>query len=1289
MGQNKVRVGGSKGQRWAKGQSSNSNPSKNKHRTQAKSRFFNYGTTDGDSKLTSAALLRHDAVQGGLSKADLEQGDEDVTKVTHKTFDTFASDWSGCTNVAFDKVISKFKANNAGHKDMLAVLAAVTEVIKQEGGKETETEYFAALMTTLEVTKDEDCLSAVVRLLSLVIKKVAHPVLISKFSQVNSLLVSTLSQHADGANVSLLRGIVGCIAVLLRVQPVSIWTLPEAEHSFQVLLSYTAHTKPKLRKAGQHAIVSIVRGSSPDIVSHPAAPIAAKHCQAVIAKCGPTDTAVLYMLTLLRDILPALPRSETQSSCETVLKLLTLGSSVLVSTGFGALYGLFSGRPSVSCLPAEMNARLVNALYDFQPGVNDERPLIAWLAVQQEGLLNLAQQDSTMVDGHVTRFTQVSLQCLLSDRGEVVKAAGLALRAVLSEVGSNLSVGVAGKVMAVLGEAMNYQYHTAWPTVLGILQTAMEVVGSTHPEHIKPVLSSLAQLRGSHNFSLEGEVDNVVGKAVQSAGPKLVLSAIPLNITGKETDYEFRSSWLLPVLRDNIRNTQLAFFVEYFLPLAATCLDRSNACAAQKDAIGQKSYAVLTYQMWALLPGFCINPTDLATSFKGLARILGVQLDQRKELRLDILTGLRHLISRNLEHSENRAELARYAKNYLPILFNLYTAVPAGSEEAGQRLAAMETVKLYFQIADTALLQTMFDKALEKYKTETVQFTKDAIMDLLRSLIPYIDISRVSILFTETMSGMTSKDHKEQKKSYRLLEELCRGPSEATKEFLVTALPELQTSLLSSLSAASPSSQAPRLRCLISILGQLEEPNQTFALALIPEAVLSIRAVNSKARKAAFTLLVGVGEALQRWSQADNSMDQVITQYMSCLLAGLAGNPGLIHCTVLAVSRIYFQFRDIFPDNLIDQVLNNILLLLSSSSREVAGAALSFIKVFVTSTPLLAASKFVPEIVSALVTMPEDCKRHFRVKTKFLLERLTRKFGWDFVSSLVPKSDINMHKRLRNMRKELARRARTVSEDSGNDEDDLSLGMKKKQQTMEEILADSSDDDLEEEPSTGKKEKRTKKASKTWIKETGDEVVDLLSSTAAQSISSTNPKAPKSLAEKPAKKKEAFKINSDGKLIINDEPSDDEDNPKRSARYLANAAEDSDSEGEETFESMVSGKRRKISSEAGSQKSMMSGISSKCSFSKYAPSGSGIHRKLDKGAGSEYRSKTGKGDVKRPGKHDPYAYIPMTHKALNKRKQAKAKGQFSSVISAAKKGAKRGHNNKVKEVKSLMKKMKM
>merc|ERR1711971_1001221 len=183
-------------------------------------------------------------------------------------------------------------------------------------------------------------------------------------------------------------------------------------------------------------------------------------------------------------------------------------------------------------------------------------------------------------------------------------------------------------------------------------------------------------------------------------GPKAVLASIPLNITGEETDLEFQSSWLLPILRENIRNTELAFFTDYFLPLAGRCLSRSGQAAQLGDTVAHKTYEVVVYQIWALLPGFCNCPTDLSSSFKGLARILGVQLGQRKEIRLDILSSLRQLISRNTENEANKAEIARYSKNFLPILFNLYTSVPAGSEEAGQRLASLETTKLFFQVTD-------------------------------------------------------------------------------------------------------------------------------------------------------------------------------------------------------------------------------------------------------------------------------------------------------------------------------------------------------------------------------------------------------------------------------------------------------------------------------------------------------------------------------------------------------------------------------------------------------------
>ena len=98
-----------------------------------------------------------------------------------------------------------------------------------------------------------------------------------------------------------------------------------------------------------------------------------------------------------------------------------------------------------------------------------------------------------------------------------------------------------------------------------------------------------------------------------------MLESIPLNITGAEKDYEFTTSWILPVLRENINKTRLAFFTEYFLPLAASCLRRSKEAKAVGDNIGYKTYEVLVYQIW-LLSDLC--KCDTASSKKFLASSL-------------------------------------------------------------------------------------------------------------------------------------------------------------------------------------------------------------------------------------------------------------------------------------------------------------------------------------------------------------------------------------------------------------------------------------------------------------------------------------------------------------------------------------------------------------------------------------------------------------------------------------------------------------------------------------------
>ena len=64
--------------------------------------------------------------------------------------------------------------------------------------------------------------------------------------------------------------------------------------------------------------------------------------------------------------------------------------------------------------------------------------------------------------------------------------------------------------------------------------------------------------------------------------------------------------------------------------------------------------------------------------------------------------------------------------------------------------------------------------------------------------------------------------------------------------------------------------------------------------------------------------------------------------------------------------------------------------------------------------------------------MTEDCKRHFRLKTRYLLDRLVRKFDYDVVKSLIPKEDETTHKRLKNIRKIQARKKK--NDEQNNDD---------------------------------------------------------------------------------------------------------------------------------------------------------------------------------------------------------------------------------------------------------------
>lgn len=1279
--------------RWRKGHSSDSNPETRQHRLAARSRFCSRPAEK--SNLTVDAVKLHNELQSGSLRLERASDstqfrmEEDSAEeaATEKSSGTFLSGLSDCTNITFSKVQRFWESNSAAHKEICAVLAAVTEVIRSQGGKESETEYFAALMTTLEAVESPESLSAVAYLLNLVLKRVPSPVLIKKFSDASKAFMSIVSSQACSNSTSALRWVLSCLATLLRKQDLAAWSYPVTLQVYHGLLSFCVHTKPKVRKAAQYGVCSVLRGSefmfgdaAPE--HHPAAPSTAKFCVQEIEKAGGAKeaTTTLHVLALLRDVLPCFPAAVVKTCCETLLRVMTLSHVLVTACAMQAFHSLFSAQTSVACLPAELNAQIITALYDYVPSTSDLQPLLTWLSTMERAHINLGRLQKDLCWAHLPRLFSTTMNCFLSPHSQVVSAAAQTLETLLTvciaphmeDMGTVSASAPAPaaylcKMFRSVEEGLTYRFHAAWDKVLRVLEIFFETCGKQCHPIMRKCLQSLCDLRLSPHFPYMAEVDQAVGAAVSTMGPEVLLETVPLEINGKEETLDFPRSWLLPVLRDNVQGARLGFFTSYFLPLAATLKNRALEFTQAGKSVEAKIYDTLQWQVWTLLPGFCTRPTDVLGAFKGLARTLGMAISERPDLRPTVCQALRTLIHKGCETDAERAEVGRFAKNFLPILFNVYSQPEENGGTSAQRRSVLDTVRAYLTITDPQMVCGFLEKASEKLTSpESSEFTRLSILDLVVAMAPYADEQSLDSLYHTIQPSLQSKERSMQKKAYRVLEEVCAAPHAPCQAFVRSHLQDLQAALLDSLKSAASPAKRPRLKCLFHIVKQLSAEHEPFVTALVPEVILCTKEVSVGARKNAFMLLVEMGHAFIRFGPTP---EEAMQRFLLLIYVGLTGSVTMISCTVLALTRLFFEFKDHLEFSVVEQLLQNICLLLASRTRDVVKAALGFLKVtlLLVDTKLLA--KHVQTMLEAVGNLSDDMRRHFRMKLRNLFIKFIRKFGFELVKGLLP---AEYHKVLVNIRKaeSRSRKQRALKKAAADMDEEEAPARQPRGDSMEEILADSEDEEEEEEERHRSKEwrKQARQKGQAWLKEgENDEPLNFLDPNVSQRVLATKPGPKQSRGVS-----HDFQMSEDGRLIIHEEEEElDDDEAKGADEEMADVLQDVG------LRSKKSQKRRfredpdDEEAEAGT-------------YSQYKAGGSGIHRPLKKepAFGAEYRSKKGKGDVKKKGQLDPYAYIPLNRAKLNRRKRAKMQGQFKGLMKGAQRGAKAGRRNRLKSQRS-------
>lgn len=123
-------------------------------------------------------------------------------------------------------------------------------------------------------------------------------------------------------------------------------------------------------------------------------------------------------------------------------------------------------------------------------------------------------------------------------------------------------------------------------------------------------------------------------------------------------------------------------------------------------------------------------------------------------------------------------------------------------------------------------------------------------------------------------------------------------------------------------------------------------------------------------------------------------------------------------CRLFPTMQLTLKHTASLKDSYLTDLLETIVVFLSSANREIVKAGLGFVKVAVVTLDSALVLPSLPQLVPALITWSHEHSNHFKVKIRHLLERMIRKYGYDAVERYVPEDD---KKLVSNIRKRQAR----------------------------------------------------------------------------------------------------------------------------------------------------------------------------------------------------------------------------------------------------------------------------
>ncbi|KAK2865010.1 hypothetical protein FQN49_003993 [Arthroderma sp. PD_2] len=1016
-----------------------------------------------------------------------------------------------------DKIKSP-KLQNQHHTGV--VLSAVEDTLRDQNAEFTATAYFAALLAllpqsinTTQGIVNKELATSVVYLLDIVSAYVPAPLLRSKFAQILGSLVPALTLAEVEA--PLLKSSVGCLQNLLIAQDSAAWALPASEvgprRAIAGMLALAVDHRPKVRRRVQDALIQILKQPPPSpSLDHPAADLCAETALRTLndsvtatlkaqGKKGKNleqqqqhEPAVSHALQLVKAIAAASggwPTKKIEPLCELLMNVARSSNEYLTMGTFEVFEVIFTGMAdefSSSKLP-----RLLDAISELKPAHNDSQLLPPWIAVLSRGYDVSAQVSAQETFEKLPELFSLFASFLTSPSRNIRTSASegmisLLVACVPESVLLEASV-YDEKIIEKLAKSatglLAVKYQVARVEVFNLLEAMFNALQWKSSPVLNEVVRIIGDLRANENFQGKKEADKVLGAAINVMGPKAVLDILPLNIVNQKSGEPGRV-WLLPLLRDYVANTNLAYFRSEFVPLSESLYQRVMDYGEAEKTVEVKIFETLVQQTWACLPGFCELPLDMREAFdQPFAELLSNVLYKQAELRVDVCKALQNLVESNQaitsvetetedlvmqrrvtkeEARKNIEHLAGFAGNMLAVLFNVYSqTLPQFRGYILQCINAFLSITGEQELIDTfTRVTSMLETALEEEantprsvmaRRDKMPPTSHTLMDLIVTMSIYLPRTSFATLFSlaSVVLNKSTADPQLIKKAYKLIPRLAG--TESGRAALSERSSELQALILSTADKTPAPAHRDRLLAIHEIVTHLPTEDLHFIPGILSEIVLGCKESNEKARTAAFALLVHTSQRMVDSERnppgtkirnslvahmPDDAPDAPATveELFTMVSAGLAGSsPHMVAASVTAMSRLLFEYHTQLPTSMQSDLLQTIELFLTSNNREIVRSVLGFVKVAVVALPDELLKPTLPSAVPKLMMWSKEHKGRLRSKVKGILDRLIRKFGAAFVEGLVEEADRKLVVSIRKER-ERQKRKKEVKPDEDDEE---------------------------------------------------------------------------------------------------------------------------------------------------------------------------------------------------------------------------------------------------------------